>query len=80
MECPACKGNIPEGANFCPYCGKVVRGRTFTKWWFWAAVSGALVGAGLIFGFELLRERKIWDVQETSSLPQNRGAEGDMNF
>ncbi len=80
MDCPACKGNIPEGANFCPYCGKVVAKGKFNKWWFWASLSGALVGSGLILAYQLFKERRLWDEQGQKPLSSSFESEESMNF
>ncbi len=69
MECPACKGNIPEGAKFCPYCGKNISEKMRIRWWALALLAGAFTGAGIFLAYQLFQEKRLWDAQgkETSS-------------
>ncbi len=80
MECPACKGNIPEGGNYCPYCGKVVTGGRFSRWWIWAAAAGVLTGAGLVLAYQLLKEKRLWDDQQPQPSPGSSVDEELMAF
>ncbi|NPA49942.1 MAG: hypothetical protein GXO20_08165 [Thermodesulfobacteria bacterium] len=79
MECPACKGNIPDGAKFCPYCGKGVMHGTQTKWWALALLAGALTGAGIFLAYQLFQEKRVWDAQGGEELPPS-SLEEDLDF
>ncbi len=76
MECPACKGNVPEGAKFCPYCGKGINKGIQPKWWGIALLAGALTGAGLFLTYLLFRERRFWDEQGGEKPLSSSGEEG----
>ncbi|WP_022853818.1 zinc ribbon domain-containing protein [Thermodesulfatator atlanticus] len=82
MNCPACNGNIPEGAFFCPYCGYDVRGSK-RKFWFMAGLAGAFAGAALVLVYQLIKERELWlshKVNNSSSCIGEDSDEDIMDF
>jgi len=50
MLCPNCKKEIPEGTQFCSYCGadaqtaKKTKKPITKKWWFWVIIVVVLIG------------------------------------
>ncbi len=80
MECPACKGNIPEGVQSCPYCGRKLSGGPGARWWGLALLAGALTGAGLFLAYQLLQERRLWEGQSGGEESGSSPLEADLDF
>ncbi len=77
IRCPKCQADLPPKANFCPFCGKRLKNFSFGFPWLFAALAGAFWGAGLVLIYQIFKERRLWDEQESVSSKPSMGLEED---
>ncbi len=78
-RCPYCKEKIKREAKVCRFCGHKLEPLpplSLNPWiWLVFGLVGSLVGAGVVIGYQVIRERRLWFGHRSSALPSKTSLE-----